>query len=76
MECSAQTVSGQMEGHDYVDLGLPSGTKWATCNVGANTPTEYGEYLLGEKQSRRVITKLRKTVHGWLLKQVILKRST
>lgn len=45
MECSAQTVSGQMEGHDYVDLGLPSGTKWATCNVGANTPTEYGEYF-------------------------------
>jgi len=27
-----------------VDLGLPSGTLWATCNVGANSPEEYGNY--------------------------------
>lgn len=32
-------------GHDYVDLGLPSGLKWATCNVGANAPEEYGDYF-------------------------------
>ena len=31
--------------HDYVDLGLPSGTLWATCNVGADTPEEYGDYF-------------------------------
>ena len=31
--------------HDYVDLGLPSGTLWATCNVGANSPEEYGDYF-------------------------------
>ena len=31
-------------GHEYVDLGLPSGLKWATCNVGANNPWEYGGY--------------------------------
>ncbi len=31
--------------HGYVDLGLPSGLKWATCNVGANTPEEYGYYF-------------------------------
>ena len=31
--------------HDYVDLGLPSGTLWATCNVGANAPEEYGDYF-------------------------------
>lgn len=31
-------------GHEYVDLGLPSGTKWATMNVGANTITDYGRY--------------------------------
>ena len=30
--------------HEYVDLGLPSGLKWATCNVGATTPEEYGNY--------------------------------
>lgn len=31
-------------GHEYVDLGLPSGTKWATMNVGANSVTDYGNY--------------------------------
>lgn len=30
---------------DYVDLGLPSGTLWATCNVGADHPYEYGDYF-------------------------------
>lgn len=37
-------VSGTIAGHDYVDLGLPSGLKWATCNVGAATPEDYGNY--------------------------------
>lgn len=32
-------------GHEYVDLGLPSGTLWATCNVGADTPEGYGDYF-------------------------------
>lgn len=31
--------------HQYVDLGLPSGTLWATCNVGASSPEEYGDYF-------------------------------
>lgn len=33
-----------INGHEYVDLGLPSGLKWATCNVGANKPEDYGNY--------------------------------
>lgn len=32
-------------GHEYVDLGLPSGLKWATCNVGATKPEDYGDYF-------------------------------
>ena len=32
-------------GHEYVDLGLPSGLKWATCNVGAENPEDYGDYF-------------------------------
>ncbi len=32
------TVSGEIDNHSYVDLGLPSGIKWATCNIGANNP--------------------------------------
>ncbi|MBR5532185.1 MAG: T9SS C-terminal target domain-containing protein, partial [Bacteroidales bacterium] len=31
--------------NEYVDLGLPSGIKWATCNVGANSPEDYGDYF-------------------------------
>lgn len=37
--------SGSESGHGYVDLGLSSGTKWATCNVGATQPQEYGDYF-------------------------------
>ena len=38
---------------EYVDLGLPSGTKWATCNVGAKQPKEYGDYYAwGETKSK------------------------
>lgn len=30
---------------EYVDLGLPSGTLWATCNIGAEKPEDYGLYF-------------------------------
>lgn len=54
-ECmNAQTYNG----HAYVDLGLPSGTLWATCNVGAITPEGYGDYFAwGETQP--------KTTYNW-----------
>ena len=35
---------GAESGYDYVDLGLASGTRWATANVGAKTPQDYGNY--------------------------------
>ena len=31
--------------HEFVDLGLPSGTLWATCNVDASKPEDYGDYF-------------------------------
>lgn len=34
-----------IDGHEFVDLGLPSGTRWAICNVGAKFPWEYGDYF-------------------------------
>ena len=41
--------------HEYVDLGLPSGLLWATCNVGANAPEEYCDYFAwGETQPKDV----------------------
>ena len=35
----------QSKQYEYVDLGLPSGLKWAKCNVGAETETDYGYYF-------------------------------
>ena len=35
---------GYKNNHAWIDLGLPSGTKWATCNVGASQPHGYGNY--------------------------------
>ena len=32
--------------NEYVDLGLPSGLKWAKCNVGAKKETDYGDYFM------------------------------
>jgi hypothetical protein len=44
--------------HEYVDLGLPSGLLWATCNLGAETPEDYGDYFAwGETQP--------KTIYDW-----------
>ena len=45
--------------HDYVDLGLPSGTLWATCNVGADKPEDNGDYFAwGET--------VPKTTYNWI----------
>lgn len=43
MSLSAQST-GTENGHEWVDLGLPSGLKWAACNVGAKTPEQCGNY--------------------------------
>ena len=46
--------SGNANGHDYVDLGLPSGTLWATCNLGADTPQKYGDcFAWGETVKKK-----------------------
>jgi len=40
-----------------IDLGLPSGTKWACCNVGAKLPEEYGDYYAwGEISTKKEYT--------------------
>ena len=40
-----------------IDLGLPSGTKWASCNVGATKPEEYGElFAWGETSTKRTFS--------------------
>ncbi|MCD7710390.1 MAG: DUF1566 domain-containing protein [Porphyromonadaceae bacterium] len=41
---SSETPTGTLNGHEYIDLGLTSGLMWATCNVGASSPSDYGDY--------------------------------
>ena len=54
----SDNATGTANGHGYVDLGLPSGLKWATCNVGATKPEEYGNYYAwGETET--------KTTYNW-----------
>lgn len=49
LTCNAQTDSAA--GHEYVDLGLS--VKWATCNVGATSPEEFGDYYAwGETETK------------------------
>lgn len=38
-------IDSSKDNTEYIDLGLPSGTLWAVCNVGANRPEEYGDYF-------------------------------
>ena len=42
VEVGQLSKSGTADGHDYVDLGLS--VKWGTCNLGAFSPEEYGDY--------------------------------
>lgn len=45
-----------VDGHEYVDLELPSGTLWATCNIGANSPEEHGDYFAwGETEPNKEV---------------------
>ena len=56
-EESVSEPTGYYLEHGYVDLGLPSGLKWATCNVGASSPEEYGVYFAwGETKTKPTYT--------------------
>ena len=44
-------------GYQWVDMGLPSGLLWATCNLGANKPTDFGDYFAyGETETKESYT--------------------
>ena len=44
-------TTGRENGHEWVDLGLS--VKWATCNVGASSPSDYGNYYAWGETSRK-----------------------
>ena len=51
--CSV-TVKASSSGQEAVDLGLPSGLKWGSCNIGASKPEEYGDYFAwGETENKK-----------------------
>lgn len=50
--CSV-TVTASSSGQEAVDLGLPSGIKWGSCNIGASKPEDYGDYYAwGETETK------------------------
>lgn len=55
MGCTKPESEPGSEQGDWVDLGLPSGLLWATRNVGATSPEDYGDYFAwGETQTKEV----------------------
>ena len=49
------TDGGNVNGHLYIDLGLPSGTLWAICNIGADSPEKSGDYFAwGETETKEI----------------------
>lgn len=50
-----KTNAGDVGGGEAIDLGLPSGTLWSSCNIGASSPEEYGNYYAwGETEVKDV----------------------
>ncbi len=60
-----QSEPTNTNGHEYVDLGLPSGLLWATCNVGATNPEDFGDYFAwGETVTKSEYTRSNSTTCG------------
>ena len=54
---AAAGIGGSTDKVEYVDLGLPSGNLWATCNLGASAPEAYGDYYAwGEVEPKQEYT--------------------
>ena len=56
-----KSVNSKIKQTEYVDLGLPSGLKWAKCNVGAEKETDYGDYFMWGSTNPNT-----KTRCGWM----------
>ena len=63
VSCKPDGSDGKHEGHGYVDLGLS--VKWATCNVGATSPEDYGHYFAwGETSPKAEYTEENSLTYG------------
>ena len=62
-EAAAKATTGFINGHEWVDLGLS--VKWATCNVGASSPSDYGNYYAwGETRTKSEYTVDNSSTYG------------
>lgn len=50
---NASFKTNTLNGHEFVDLGLPSGIFWATCNIGASNPEDAGTYYAWGETDRQ-----------------------
>lgn len=57
-----------------IDLGLPSGTLWSCCNVGASTPEDYGDYFAwGETKTKKIYSN---DTYNWCIGDSLTKYNT
>ncbi len=67
---SATATVGELNGHAWVDLGLS--VKWATCNVGADSPEDSGDYFAwGERSTKETYTKDNSRTDGTNINNII-----
>lgn len=76
-ERTAEIVKDTVNGHEWVDLGLTSGLKWATYNVGSGDPTEFGNYYAwGETEPKKDYLDINSLTHRkdfyWLIRHDII----
>ena len=66
---ASQDISGTINGHEYVDLGLS--VKWATCNVGASKPEDYGDcFAWGETSTKSTYYESNSKTYGELMNDI------
>ncbi|MBQ2907367.1 MAG: carboxypeptidase regulatory-like domain-containing protein [Bacteroidales bacterium] len=60
-----------INGYEYVDLGLPSGLKWAVHNVGASAAEDYGDYYAwGEIETKDSYTQQNSVTYGMPMEDI------
>ena len=64
----------KINGHQYVDLGLPSGLKWATCNIGATSPGEPGYYYAWAETKTKSSYSLANSLTAFMNNQMLRAR--
>ncbi len=63
-QCTVNVITLSTDPTAYVDLGLPSGTLWATCNIGASSPAESGEHFAWGETSTKSSYSWSTYIHG------------